>query len=202
MAYDEEDVDGRHLVKKRRRGIFVLIIVVIILSPILVGLIVSADILNNWTNNNDWIGFWGGYLGAIIGGIITLIVMCCTLQENKKEKEREEKLRLFDNLIEEASYISELQNKLMHDNLCSDTIIYELNRRTIAVKLRLEIIKEKNEYTGTEKPLNLLNDMEKTIEKVQKRKYDEKNERDKLITELCKRGFLFELKKYIVQNID
>lgn len=47
--------------------------------------------------SNDWISFWGSYVGGIIGGIIsgtiTFAGVYYTIQNNKKDFEREQKLR-------------------------------------------------------------------------------------------------------------
>ena len=46
------------------------------------------DILESWTNDNDWIGFWGSYLGSITGAILGAGVAAWgiikTINENRK----------------------------------------------------------------------------------------------------------------------
>lgn len=87
--------------------------VIIILAPIFIGIGVSADILNDWTNSNDWIGFWGSYAGAVVGGIITLVVLWNTLEDNKRARNREEKINYYNNLIEiMAVFFSDMGNYL------------------------------------------------------------------------------------------
>lgn len=63
--------------------------------------------------NNDWAGFWGGYLGALLGGIITLCVMITTLEENRKEKIRDEKLGFYEKLLDMITHIDSYQKKIL-----------------------------------------------------------------------------------------
>lgn len=98
-------------------SVIVIAIGIIIAAPIIIGLGVSADILNNFTNNNDWIGFWGSYVGTIIGGIITLAVLYFTLKNENYNKKREEKIQYFDKLIDEwASVDASLANLCFYVN--------------------------------------------------------------------------------------
>ena len=60
------------------------VIAVLIIPPIIVGTVVSMDILNNWTNSNDWIGFWGGYLGSVMGAGVAAWGIIKTIRENRK----------------------------------------------------------------------------------------------------------------------
>ena len=88
--------------KTWRRFIFI-IAIVSIAAPIIIGWGVSQDILNNWTNDNDWIGFWGSYIGTMIGSFVTLFVLWSTLEDNRRSREREEKVNYYNNLIEVIS---------------------------------------------------------------------------------------------------
>ena len=53
--------------------------------------------------NNDWAGFWGGYLGAIIGGLITLYVLSKTIEDNRKNQERDKKVEYCNYLVEQCA---------------------------------------------------------------------------------------------------
>ena len=74
---------------------------VCIMAPIVIGWGVSLDILNEWTNDNDWIGFWGSYVGAIFGGLVSLYVMRYTINKTEKITEMERKKEFCDNLLKE-----------------------------------------------------------------------------------------------------
>lgn len=192
---------GRLMNKKIVLSIFLMIII-----PICISLCVYFDLFNFIPGGEAWLGFWGSYLGAILGGIITLIVFWGTVRENKVNREKEEKLRFFDVLIERATCITQLQERILLSQNDED-LIYQLNTKALELKLRLEIASKKNIYAGTEKPIKLLDDMMSQIEEMQKVGEDifiSNNEQDILIKrfkqELCKRGFMFEIKKFITQN--
>lgn len=78
-----------------------LIILICIIAPIIIGWGVSQDILNEWTNDNDWIGFWGSYVGAILGGLVSLYVMRYTINKTERIAELERKKEFCDNLLKE-----------------------------------------------------------------------------------------------------
>ena len=83
--------------------IAIIIVVVAMITPAIIGWGVSQDILNDWTNDNDWIGFWGSYIGTIMGSSVTLLVLWSTLEDNRQAREREEKVHYYNNLIEVIS---------------------------------------------------------------------------------------------------
>lgn len=184
------------------------IVAIVLICPMIVAFCVSSYWIP-WpriNGNNSWIGFWGSYLGSILGGLVTLTVFWGTVRENKANREKEEKLRFFDVLIERATCITQLQERILLSPNNGD-LIYQLNTTALELKLRLEIASQKNIYTGTEKPIKLLDDMMSQIEEMQKVDEDifiSNNEQDILIKrfkqELCKRGFMFEIKKFITQN--
>lgn len=94
---------------KKYWKIFTIAIFLSIITPIIIGFGVSQDILNDWTNDNDWIGFWGSYAGAVIGSIVTLLVLWRTLEDNRLAREREEKVNYYNNLINTiALYLTDL----------------------------------------------------------------------------------------------
>lgn len=94
----------------------ILIALVCVIAPVLIGMGVSADILNDWTNDNDWIGFWGSYAGAIMGGLITLYVMHYTIKNNEDSLRIERKKNFTDKilyeLIEYHTGIDDLAGKI------------------------------------------------------------------------------------------
>lgn len=173
---------------------------VIAILPMFVSAMVTIKLLPV-SSNNDWIGFWGAYFG----GIITLIVFWGTLRNSNKEREKEEKERLFNILISDAAYINELQNRI---SVCSnDDLIFELNKKSLEIKLRLEIAENRNLYSGTAKPIECLDDMMTQIEKIQLLQQNICGNKDEIkknvyeLTEkLCAKGFVFEIKKFIQIN--
>lgn len=228
------------MIKKKQGGIYVkdlkgkwrylvLIIGIVILVPILMDYLILGNQIQSNATNGEWIGFFGGYFGSIIGGIITLAVFWGTVWDNKKQSEKEEKLKLFETLITDAALIGETQNRLLttppSDAKYKD-LVYELNKKALEVKMRLEIAQEKDMYTGTEKPIRLLDDMldnmrilqismavaEEEIEEQEdneeerKGKTDDKKEdgNNKLdiekMTKFCKTGFIFQIKQFILEN--
>lgn len=89
--------------KKIWRRFIVIIAIISIAIPIIIGWGVSQDILNNWTNDNDWIGFWGSYIGTMIGSFVTLFVLWSTLEDNRRAREKEEKINYYNNLIDSTA---------------------------------------------------------------------------------------------------
>ena len=181
--------------------VIVIIVAMIIAAPIVVNYCISTDSGNVTQAGSAWIGFWGSYIGAVLGGIVTLLVMVFTLSSNHKEKRREESIALCENILEEGTCISELLTRLKYASHDKVDIIYELNRKVLALKLKLEIIKTKGSYKGVDALLKLLNDMIDMQEEIQKEKSANKADQEMKSMELCNRGFHFQLKKFILDNL-
>lgn len=100
--------------KRKVENVFVVIGIlslIFIIIPVIIGIIVSVNGPLWLETSNEWIGFWGGYLGSILGGIITLLVLWYTIKDNKKARDREEKIIFYDRLIEiESLYCQEIGN--------------------------------------------------------------------------------------------
>lgn len=188
----------------------VMIVSLIILTPIVLAVCISTPIFVNVAGGVNWLGFWGSYLGAVLGGGITVIVFWGTIEENKSRDRREEKRHLFEILISDAAHIGELQERLSSTPCnCSthDDLVYELNTKVLEVKMRLELAGQKGIYTNTSQPIKLLDDMMDQVKKIQKLQVeilDDKNkvkrEIDDLCTSLCKMGFIFQIKQFIMDN--
>ena len=139
----------------------------VITIPIVIGCGVSADILNNFTNSNDWIGFWGSYVGTIVGGMITLAVLYFTITNENNNKKREERIQYFDNIINEWAsvsatlanlcfYVNKFLNK--QDEDCFERIILYNNEivklgTSFIIKIEIRVkqyrmSKLKEEYEG------------------------------------------------------
>ena len=131
--------------------------------------------LINTDTTNEWIGFWGGYLGSILGGVITLYVMWKTLQTEKSNKEREERINYFNNIIHLWAELSEAINEVKtyidrcigetkseeKSNNIEKVCVGEAHTIRVLVELRTTLITRKNVYQLQE----LLEDLEQ-IEKL------------------------------------
>ena len=123
---------------KNNWKILAIVIAVSIITPIIIGFGVSQDILNDWTNDNDWIGFWGSYVGTLIGSGITLLVLWSTLEDNKHAREREEKLSYYNNLIETiATYLADADNYLASLTRLLNKQDYESRNKYVQAKNHL-----------------------------------------------------------------
>ena len=167
-----------------------IIIIVSIITPIIIGWGVSQDILNEWTNSNDWIGFWGNYAGAVIGSFVTLFVMYETnrsgredleisIKHNKEMEERQEKLKFCELIIGKVASLTENVEETVyraHDSRNFNDSVEHLQsfskqfRMTRAVTLELymyfEIKKEQNNYIPeqTGKIAELLSELHEKLE--------------------------------------
>lgn len=160
--------------------------------------------------NGEWIGFFGSYFGSILGGVITLTVFWGTVWDNKKQAEKEEKLKLFEILVADAARISETQNRLLTipaSDTKYDELIYDLNEKALEVKMRLEIAEEKGLCKGAEKVIRMLDNTMGQIKKIQDIREDimtplqiSKEKEEKIVAELCKNGFIFHIKQVILEN--
>lgn len=100
------------LKKVKRIKVYALLgIAVVVFCPFLIALGTSADILNWATNDNDWIGFWGDYFGTILGNLITLLVLWWTITDNRRTRDREERIAYYNKLIElQATFVTDIAN--------------------------------------------------------------------------------------------
>ena len=109
--------------------------------------------------NNDWAGFWGGYLGALLGGVITLCVMITTIEENKKEKIRDEKLSFYDKLLDKITCIDSYQKKVIVASKYSngsekeiyENAVIEYNCLLLQIEMMISVEKKKGYHKGIDK---------------------------------------------------
>lgn len=143
--------------KKYEIALWVLICV---MAPIFIGIGVSADILNEWTNNNDWIGFWGSYIGSIMGGLITLYVMKRTIKSNEEILKIDKKQDFIDKIIEEfIEYhvgLSDFLEKISENKLLDYDRIIELTIKSEILHTKLVSRKNNHNYLGSDKMLESL----------------------------------------------
>lgn len=73
----------------KNKNMLIGIIILAILLPIMTTLLVTkSSPLENFTTDNDWIGFFGSYTGAIIGGFITFLVLDETIKNGDANLEK------------------------------------------------------------------------------------------------------------------
>ena len=201
--------------KFSRKFIIVLVVLGIgflIIAPVVVGTVVSMNILESWTNSNDWIGFWGSYLGAIIGGIITLMVLWKTIASNEKEKREREKREFLLSLIEEATYLDMYPKKILYPLLRNDDDLYheemlEYERRALALNLRIKVEKEKNAYKGVDELIKKLEDNLKAATDALEKGHDMKDKEEQMkFIQKCKLlgwtsdAIISEIRKFVIAN--
>ncbi len=155
-------------------------------------------------------GFWGSYFGSVLGGIITVIIFWGTIQDNNEREIREEKRKLFDKLISDTAYISEMQERILslpESDVLHGNLTDQLRIRALEVKMRLELAEKSKLCIHTEGPMKFLDAMLSQIKEIQKLQtdiFDEDNERNKeiaiIIKNLCKKGFIFEMEQFIIEN--
>jgi len=160
--------------KKYWKEILLTLIVAFVLIPLIIAWLLSFRLINTDTTN-EWIGFWGGYLGSILGGVITLYVMWKTLQTEKNNREREERINYFNNIIHLWAELSEAINEVKtyidrcigetkseeKSNNIEKVCVGEAHTIRVLVELRTTLITRKNVYQLQE----LLEDLEQ-IEKL------------------------------------
>ena len=159
---------------------------------------------------NKLVGFWGSYFGSVLGGIITVIIFWGTIQDNNEREIREEKRKLFDKLISDTAYISEMQERILslpESDVLHGNLTDQLRIRALEVKMRLELAEKSKLCIYTEGPMKFLDAMLSQIKEIQKLQtdiFDEDNERNKeiaiIIKNLCKKGFIFEMEQFIIEN--
>ena len=141
--------------KKYWKEILLVIIVSLVLIPLAIAWTLSFRLINTDTTN-EWIGFWGGYLGSILGGAITLYVMWKTLQIEKSNREREERINYFNNIIHLWAELSESINEIKTyidrcicesgNNNIEKVCIGEGHTIKVLVELKVTLTTRKNIY--------------------------------------------------------
>lgn len=145
--------------KKYWKECVLAIMVAFLIVPLVVAWMMSFSLINTETSN-DWIGFWGGYLGAILGGIITLWVMWKTLQTEKNNREREERIAYFNNIVhlwaelsksinEVKSYIDRCISENEKDNI-EKVCVGEAQTTSVFLELRITLATRQSTYVVDE----------------------------------------------------
>lgn len=162
--------------KKYWKEILLTLIVAFVLIPLIIAWLLSFRLINTDTTN-EWIGFWGGYLGSIMGGAITLYVMWKTLQTEKNNREREERINYFNNIIHLWAELSEAINEVKtyidrcigetgsgdKNNTIEKVCMGEAHAIRVLVELKTTLITRKNIYQIQEL-LEVLEQIEKLFD--------------------------------------
>ena len=173
----------RRNMKKYWKEILLAIIVSLVLIPLAIAWTLSFRLINTDTTN-EWIGFWGGYLGSILGGAITLYVMWKTLQIEKSNREREERINYFNNIIHLWAELSESINEIKTyidrcicengNNNIEKVCIGEGHTIKVLVELKVTLTTRKNIYELQEL-LEILEQIKKTFDETMEQYVTESN---------------------------
>lgn len=91
----------KEFLKRYKKLITILSLIVFIGVPMIIQFIIENNVKSK--GDDSWLSFFGSYFGGIIGGIIsgciTLYVLWNTLNENRKEKVRNEKQQLCHEVV-------------------------------------------------------------------------------------------------------